>query len=371
MHAVGGWGARVRCALGIGVACGVGIACGGDDADAGSTTGVTGISQGNGGDDGATDNATSTPADDDGDVTSSDVGDTTATPSYESSSTVSMVDSSTDDGSSEDSSSSSGDTGQEFCDCAANTDLIYVLSDNAQLYSFDPATLQFAMVGALNCGLQQGTFSMGVDRNGIAWVMFQDSDIRTVDVNNPAQCLDPGYNPGQLGFGLFGMAFVSNSAEDQCDRLYAQSYTGNLGFQEGPNIGKLGSLDPNSLMMMQIGLDDYDGGELTGTGDGRLFMFAGTGPAKLIELDKSDASVISTLPLGTLELTNAFAFAFYGGDFYFFTEGGGLFPTFSQVTHLDYDDSDGNGQQDITVVVETAPIRIVGAGVSTCAPIVS
>ncbi|HEY8377426.1 MAG TPA: hypothetical protein VIK91_13110, partial [Nannocystis sp.] len=71
-------------------------------------------------------------------------------------------------------------------------------------------------------------------------------------------------------------------------------------------------------------------------------------------------------PLANLPLTNAFAFAFFGGDFYFFTEGPN--PNFSKVTHLDYDDSDGDGQQQLTTINNNAPIRIVGAGVSTCAP---
>jgi hypothetical protein len=43
-------------------------------------------------------------------------------------------------------------------------------------------------------------------------------------------------------------------------------------------------------------------------------------------------------------------------------------PNVSKVTHLDYDDSDMNGKQDLTTIVNAAPIRIVGAGVSTCAP---
>jgi hypothetical protein len=68
-----------------------------------------------------------------------------------------------------------------------------------------------------------------------------------------------------------------------------------------------------------------------------------------------------------IPLTNAFAFAFFAGDFYFFTESGGP-GSKSKVTHLDYDDSDNNGIQDITMINPMAPIRIVGAGVSTCAP---
>jgi len=246
--------------------------------------------------------------------------------------------------------------------------VIYVLSDDAALWSFDPITYDFALVGDFMCNNMNDTFSMGVDRNGIAWVMFQGQDIYTIDVNNPANCVDPGYNPGQLGFGLFGMAFVSEGENNPCDQLYVNSYSGGLGFQEGPDIGRLGTMDPDTLLMSEIGLTDFDGAELTGTGDGRLFAFAGVGPAKLTEFDKTDASVIEQLPLDTLELTNAFAFAFFGGDFYFFTESPNIFT--SQVTHLDWDDSDMDGEQQLEIVVADAPIRIVGAGVSTCVPVV-
>ncbi|MCY1005324.1 hypothetical protein OV079_07000 [Nannocystis pusilla] len=75
------------------------------------------------------------------------------------------------------------------------------------------------------------------------------------------------------------------------------------------------------------------------------------------------------LPLNGLEINNgAFAFAFFAGDFYFFTDSDNdLFN--SEVTHLDYDDSDMNGVQDLTVLTQDAPLLVVGAGVSTCAPV--
>jgi hypothetical protein len=173
-------------------------------------------------------------------------------------------------------------------------------------------------------------------------------------------CMDPLYQPGQLGFNKFGMGFVSNDQFDPCDKLYAHSWNGQGGFSEGPNTGRMGRLEPDTLVMSEIGFIDYNGGELTGTGDGRLFAFAGA-PAKLVEYDKANAQVIATEQLN-MSLTNAFAFGFYGGDFYMFTEGNN--PTFSKVTHYDYDDTKA-----LTTVVAQAPMRIVGAGVSTCVPL--
>lgn len=264
----------------------------------------------------------------------------------------------------------------ELCPCAAKLDLIYVLSDDRELWTYDPESNVFAMVGALGCPTADGTFSMGVGRDGKAWVQttYADDifagtyigDLFVLDVNNPANCTDPGYSPGANDWQHFGMGFVSNSAVDPCDRLYAQHWDGVAGgFSEGPGYGKLGVFDPAALQVNTLGVNNYNGGELTGTGDGRLYAFAGAPSSKLVQFDKTNGQAIETIPFNNFPLTSAFAFAFWGGDFYFFTEGN---VPYSKVTKLDYDDSDGGGKL-LTVVNPMAPMRIVGAGVSTCAPI--
>ena len=164
------------------------------------------------------------------------------------------------------------------------------------------------------------------------------------------------------------MAFVSKSAEDQCDQLYGQHWNGVAGmFTEGPNFGKLGVFDPVQLFMSTIGSTNYNGAELTGTGDGRIYAFGGVPDSKLIQFDKMTAKEIEVVPFPGFPLTNAFAFAFWGGDFYFFTNSvpDGIGTT-SKVTRLDYDKSEGGG---LSTVNANAPILIVGAGVSTCAPV--
>jgi hypothetical protein len=262
------------------------------------------------------------------------------------------------------------------CPCAPKLDLIYVLSDSRELWTYDPPNNTFELVGELGCPTADGTFSMGVGRDGKAWVQttFTDDpfngpymgDLFVLDVNNPANCTDPGYTPGANGWPHFGMGFVSNSTVDPCDELYAQYWDGGAaGFSEGPGVGKLGVFDQAGLKVDPIGANNFNGGELTGTGDGRLYEFAGSPSSKLIQFDKANAQVIETIPFANFPLTSAFAFAFYGGDFYFFTEGN---VPYSKVTKLDYDDSDGGGKL-LTTVNPMAPIRIVGAGVSTCAPV--
>ena len=60
--------------------------------------------------------------------------------------------------------------------------------------------------------------------------------------------------------------------------------------------------------------------------------------------------------------TQAFAFAAYDGDFYFFTE----VTTGSTISKVTYYDPTNPG---VFTNITNAPIRIVGAGVSTCAPL--
>ena len=169
----------------------------------------------------------------------------------------------------------------------------------------------------------------------------------------------------QDGIENFGMAFVSNSADDKCDRIYGNHYNG---VAMGKDASEFFSVDPVTLGLVQLGKSDYGLAEVTGTGDGRAFLFAGPDPADLIEVDKTTGDTISTIPLPGVKTGGGFAFAFFAGDFYFFTdaESDGT----SEVTHIDYDDSDMNGKQDLKVVLQDAPLRVVGAGVSTCAPLI-
>jgi hypothetical protein len=323
-----------------------------------------------------------------------------------------------------------GGTGGCACAPGAHGDVIFVLSIAAEIWAYDPAANTFALVAPATCGGAEAPYSMAVDRAGRAWVLYADSeDLRTIDLDDPKGCEDPGFTPGQAGFGLFGMAFSSSGPDDPCSKLYAHSYSGAGPFDEGPGAGALGVIDPDTLILTSIGPIDYDGGELAGTADGRLFAFAGVGPAKLVEYDKATAAPIATMPLDGLSKTSASAFAFHRGDVYFFTDamppacepcleqtcgvscaadpacaeqlacvvslgkftdacGGGL-PSemkdclvgpcqsscfvpdaqkVSKVTRLDLDGSEGQGAA-LTVVNGAAPIRIVGAGVSTCVPV--
>jgi hypothetical protein len=304
-----------------------------------------------------TTNTSTNPIDTDTDTTAGPDPDTTSTSDT----------STTDDPDTTDGDTSTGEPIVP-CECpmleVPIDDGIFVLSDDAELWKFRPDDLSFQMLGNFVCEGKTSTFSMAVDRLGFAWVMFSDGTIYKVNVADPTVCMPSGYNTFQMGTNLFGMGFVSNSAVDQCDSLYGNTFSGG-GFSEGPNQGKFLNLDPDTLLIQLLGNTSFNGAEVSGTGDGRVFMFGGVNPSKLVEVDRTNGAYIDVLPLVGLETTNGFAFSHFDGDFYIFTEGNGFN---SKVTYVDYSDKDMNGVQEVMTVVPQAPIRIVGAGVSTCAP---
>jgi hypothetical protein len=319
------------------------------------------------------------------------------------------------------------------CGCAPglHDSRIFVLSDEGALWTYEPLARTFEHVVGPVCASADNTFSMAVDPSGRAWIQYVETRrLLTIDVNALAACEDSGYLPTAPEFPLFGMTFLQGA--DGCARLFAHSYDGDGPFSEGEDLGYLGVIEGEPPRMRALSSIDYDGGELAGTGDGRLFAFTGVNPAKLVEYDPSDGSVIEIEELEGFSKTNASAAAFFGGDLYLFTEalpgecitcferecpavyeaclddavcseqvgcaiergrasddcGGGAGPEMleclgtcssdcltsgrarvSQVTRLDWDESDGAGRA-LVVEVSEAPIRIVGAGTSPCVPTV-
>ena len=104
------------------------------------------------------------------------------------------------------------------------------------------------------------------------------------------------------------------------------------------------------------------GAELTGTGDGRLYGFFTTQPnATLAEIDRAKGSTSNDKSLDGVNTGNAWAFSFWGGDFWFYTSDG-VNP--SRVTLLQ---TSASGAISVAKS-DVGGFRIVGAGVSTCAP---
>ncbi|MBX3232036.1 MAG: hypothetical protein KIT84_20025 [Labilithrix sp.] len=250
-------------------------------------------------------------------------------------------------------------------ECAEETKDVFVLSEQRLLYSFHPPTLAFTLKGTVNCptGGAMPT-SMAVDRRGIAWVRHTDASLWKVDTRDlacePTDFAPPGTSDT---FHKFGMGFATASKGGSNEVLFLSDNGG----------GGLAKLDTRTLKLSFVGA--YTGAlegktsELTGTGEGKLYGFFVTAPAQIAEISKGTGEILSTKELPDVYAGNAWAFSFYGGDFYIYTssEGNGGGPPRaggggSDVTR--YRPSDGS----VEIVKRKVGFKIVGAGVSTCAP---
>jgi hypothetical protein len=242
--------------------------------------------------------------------------------------------------------------------CAdAGVPSIFMMSADSNLLSFTPADASSVTIGAIRCPSPSSPNSMAVDREGIAYVNFLDGSLFRLDTTD-ASCTATPYLPGQGGFLTFGMSYASDTY-DPYETLYVGDDT-----QGNPGSG-LASIDTSSFVLSYIGPFAADLGgptELAGTGDGRLYAFAPDSPdgPRVSQVDKtSGASLSDTVLPASLANAEAFAFAYFDGDFYLFTaQSGG---TDSQVTL--FRPSDGSA-----TAIGTVPATIVGVGVSTCAP---
>ena len=261
--------------------------------------------------------------------------------------------------------------------CGAGADLVYVIDQDYRLLSFDPRLLEggqdpFTLIGPVSCPTQASAwpgwtnpptpFSMSVDRDATAWVLFTNGEIHHVSTDN-ASCQATGFTRGQQGFELFGMGFVSDSQGSQDETLWIVGGSAGNGQLA---LGDLAAIDENTLQVSPVGgipSGPTYSPELTGTGDAELFFYH---PGDLVaQINKQTAQYEQTWALPPLGTVRAWAFAHWGGNFYIFVTVQDFFGGLdSQVQLLDRQ----TGQ--ISTLLSGLPYVIVGAGVSTCAPVV-
>lgn len=253
---------------------------------------------------------------------------------------------------------SGGSGGGTSSNCAAEARYVYVIDGNGELYRFDPPSLKFTTIGKVDCGTVVATpFSMAVDRNANAWVVFTDGHLYKVDTTSAA-CTPTSFAPGQAGFMTFGMGFSANGPNSNQDTLFVT----NSDFSN-PATSGLGTIDTQSLTLTHIAAYDQlnSRAEMTGTGDGRLYgAFEGT-PYIVAGIDKTTAHIKSQYPQNPIQYPpngSNFAFAFWGGSFWLFVGPG----TSTDVFQFD-------PTKKSTTKVSSVGFEIVGAGVSTCAPV--
>ncbi|GMU60335.1 MAG: hypothetical protein AMXMBFR34_20980 [Myxococcaceae bacterium] len=258
----------------------------------------------------------------------------------------------------------SPDGGVEDCSEAAR--LVYLVDQNKTLSSFDPrkagTAAAFVDLGRLTCPALPlaEPFSMSVDRRAVAWIIFDSGELFTVNLRvTPLTCVKTGFMPLQ-SVGKFGMGFVANAPGSHEETLFISgSPLG--GSLLSTRFGTLSTVPP-----YEISLRGTLAGapELTGTGDATLWgFFPDAAQPRVVQLDKDTGGELSPAFAAT-PLTGspqAWAFAFWGGDFWIFLE-------------RDVDPSTTlwrlNGQTGaVTNLSRDTGRRIVGAGVSTCAPV--
>jgi hypothetical protein len=270
--------------------------------------------------------------------------------------------------------------------CTADgVDLVYVVDEQNDFMSFDPRKLPgdpFTLIGTLSCptqgpSIQTGNatvmpFSMSVDRDGVAWVLYTSGELFKVSLQD-ASCTAAGNTVNAGGMALFGMGFVTDTSGGDTEKLYLAG----------------GNNDP-SASPKKLAYDDTHGGnltpvaagtitatpaqfspELTGTSEAKLYGFFPnlSQVAYVQEINKADGTPVgNTLPLGSTGLganINDWAFAQWGGTFYIFVttsdSGGGN----RNSTVRTIDRATGQYQ----TILQNLPYYIDGAGVSTCAPV--
>jgi hypothetical protein len=255
-------------------------------------------------------------------------------------------------------------TGANTAGCSEEAKQVYVVSEQYDLHRFEPDKLAFTKIGRLACPANGATpNSMAVDRSGTAWVNYSDGRLFKVSTKD-ATCTATAFQPGQAGMIKFGMAFASNAAGSQDETLFVSGIQDSMFGGAGKGLAKI---DLSTLKLTPV--SDYDGAltsmgaELTGTGDGRLYGFFTTFPdATLARIEKASATTSENRPLEGVFTGTAWAFSFWGGDFWFYTSSGQP----SSVTRLRVK----TGEIEV-VKPDVGGFRIVGAGVSTCAPLTS
>ncbi|MEJ7602365.1 MAG: hypothetical protein WKG01_31000 [Kofleriaceae bacterium] len=255
-----------------------------------------------------------------------------------------------------------GDGGGNANNCSEEAKLVYVVDEDDTFSKFDPATRTFTDLGRLDCpaGFSASPFSMSVDRDAFAWVLYSNDDLFRVDVKDLSSCTKTTWNsPNNLN--KFGMGFSTDIVGGTTDTLFI------AGGEDGPTGGSsnLAAVDTGGLTAQGVG-SIAGWPELTGTGNAELWGFfpsSGGSTPRISRIDKATAGMPTNYPLSSLAGTpKAWAFAAWGGDFWVFLKKGSESST--RVYQVD-------GMTGMVEGMTTASGRsIVGAGVSTCAPVV-
>lgn len=282
------------------------------------------------------------------------------------------------DGGNNGSNGSNGSNGGDGCSAASK--LIYVVQTGTsqtqfKLAQFDPTTKTFNDLGTLSCPGSNGyaPFSMAVDRNAQAYVLYADTTSQTNSKIYKVDTTQSGLPCTATSFSasadsdemvLFGMGYSTDTAGGDTDQLYI---AGGTAVATGNTKENLKTLDTNAFTYSGTG-KVTGSPELTGNANAELWgFFPDSASPRIEQIDKMSGSGSPvTLDASLKGDPAAWAFGFYGGNYWVFLEKTDAF-------------GDREGQSTVYEVTPTGSLvsktvatgrEIVGAGVSTCAPVV-
>ncbi len=240
--------------------------------------------------------------------------------------------------------------------CDAGDDSIVLLTGSGELHRFDPMTVTSSRIGQLNCSTSFFN-SMSVSRTGR---LYLSSDIGELYIANAdtLACEKTPFDASQVDFIRYGMGFTADDVPGGESLFIAPRSAFDV-------VDRLGRIDLDDYELHIVGefSPPLPAAEVKGTSDGRLFlihMATDFETARLIEVDKDTAMLGDSIELPVGDNYQAFDFAFWGGAFYIFISLGGE----TTATVIRY--APDSGSLDVLGVI---PVIVVGAGVSTCAPL--
>jgi hypothetical protein len=260
--------------------------------------------------------------------------------------------------------------------CGAGTTQPYVISADGVLYTFDPPKATFTRIGPVSCWAPGMTLnSMAIGRNGVAFLNYTSNATDGTVTGGTffkLNVADGSCTPTNVnlppGWQKVGMAYATASATSTTDILYI------AGADPAATCGMPGSstypagvagVNPTTWSLSKLtpfagDLSGYSA-ELTGTGDGRLFAFYITSPARVAQVDLSTGVTSNEVSFPNLVCPWDFAFTFWGGDLYLYAS----LTMGSDSTVTRYSIATG---ETVPNYVADVGFQIIGAGVSTCAP---
>lgn len=250
--------------------------------------------------------------------------------------------------------------------CADGAADVYTFDIDKHIYRFDTLTKTFTDLGQLACAFTPSItqpvtpYSMGVDRNTVAWVLYSNGELFKVEINNQLACTKTSWTASPNGLTTFGMGFSTDVPNGETDSLFVLGET-----IVQPLFGyALAKFDTTAMTATNISTTMPDVAELTGNANAELWAFFPRPMPHVVQLSKADGSILKDFPEpGVVRQNPGFAFAHWGGDYWLFI---GDYNTGEDTTVYQIDGATGG-------IKSTTPgtgRTIVGAGVSTCAPVI-